>query len=191
MAAVVDKEALSAKILAPAGVALAGLAIVLGTPVAELDLFGVALACGAALIYSVYIIMGRRVVAQVSPLVTTAFIAAFASGSFLVYGGAEGALMLNLSLHTWLLVFGVVSFSTILAMGTFFAGMHMIGPTQASILSTVEPIITFGFSALLLGESLSWFQGFGAGPRPCWELSGSSDRAGRKTPDLRFTQGCR
>lgn len=34
---------------------------------------------GAALIYSVYIILGRRVVAQVHPLVTTAFIAAFAA----------------------------------------------------------------------------------------------------------------
>ena len=162
LAAVVDKEKLSGKILAPTGVALLGLAIVLGAPVDNLDMFGVALAFGAALIYSVYIILGRRVVAQVHPLVTTAFIAAFAAVSFLIYGSADGSLIFNLSSHAWILIFGVVFFSTILAMGTFFAGMHIIGPTKASILSTVEPVITFGLSALLLGERLSWFQCFGA-----------------------------
>ena len=47
-------------------------------------------------------------------------------------------------------------------MATFFAGMERIGATRASILSTVEPVVTIGCSALLLGERLSCLQGFGA-----------------------------
>ena len=162
LAVIVDKEKLSGKIIAPAILALAGLAIVLGAPMDNLNFYGVALAFGAAVIYSVYIILGRRVVAQVSPVVTTAFIAAFAAISFLAYGWVGDVLQFNFSPHAWFIILGVVLFSTILAMATFFAGMNIIGPTRASILSTIEPVITFGFSALLLGEKLSWIQGIGA-----------------------------
>lgn len=162
LAVIVDKEKLSGKIIAPAILALAGLAIVLGSPVGNLNFFGVALAFGAAVIYSVYIILGRRVVAQVSPIVTTAFIAAFAALSFLVYGWVDDALQFDFTLHAWFIILGVVLFSTVLAMATFFAGMNIIGPTRASILSTIEPVITFGFSAMLLDEKLSWVQGIGA-----------------------------
>lgn len=162
LAMVVDKEALSSRVVVPALVALAGLAIVLGAPMDKLDFSGVALAFGAALIYSVYIIIGRRVVSQVPPVVTTAFIAAFAAASFFVYGWSEAALTFSLSLRAWLLIGGVVFISTVLAMATFFAGMQIIGPTRASILSTVEPVITFGFSALLLGEKLTALQCVGA-----------------------------
>ena len=163
LAVIVDKEKMSAKMLAPIGVALLGITVVLGAPVAGIDFFGVMLAFGAALIYSLYIILGRRVVSQVPPLVTSAFIAAFASLSFLLFGCVDQSLVFAFPAQAWLVISGVVLFSTILAMATFFAGMHRIGPTRASILSTVEPVITIGFSALLLQEALSWTQGIGAG----------------------------
>ena len=163
LAIFVDKEKMPAKMLAPIGLALLGITIVLGAPMEGIDSFGVMLAFGAALIYSIYIILGRRVVAQVPPLVTSAFIAAFAALSFLLFGCVDQSLVFAFPPQAWPVIFGVVFFSTILAMATFFAGMHIIGPTRASILSTVEPVITIGFSALLLQEALSWTQGVGAG----------------------------
>ncbi len=162
LAVVVEKERLSIKMMVPAGLALLGIAMVLGAPLDKIDGFGVSLAFGAAMVYSVYITLGRRVVAKVPPLVTSAFVAAFAAASFLFYGLANQSLMLDFPIQTWWVICGVVLFSTILAMAAFFAGMERIGATRASILSTVEPLITIGFSALFLGETLSWMQGIGA-----------------------------
>ena len=157
-----DKETLSLHTALPAVLSLTGIAVVLGAPLDEVDGFGVLLAFGAAIVYSVYITLGRRVVAAVSPLMTSAMISAFAALSFLVFGLADSSLHFAFSGATWAVIAGVVVFSTILAMATFFAGMERIGATRASILSTVEPVVTIGCSALLLGEKLSWLQGFGA-----------------------------
>lgn len=157
-----DKELLSLHTALPAVLSLTGIAVVLGAPLDEVDGFGVLLAFGAAIVYSVYITLGRRVVAAVSPLMTSAMISAFAALSFLVFGLADSSLQFAFSGATWAVIVGVVVFSTILAMATFFAGMERIGATRASILSTVEPVVTIGCSALLLGEKLSWLQGFGA-----------------------------
>lgn len=157
-----DKETLSLHTALPAVLSLTGIAVVLGAPLDEVDGFGVLLAFGAAIVYSVYITLGRRVVAAVSPLMTSAVISAFAALSFLVFGMADSSLHFAFSGATWAVIAGVVVFSTILAMATFFAGMERIGATRASILSTVEPVVTIGCSALLLGEKLSWLQGFGA-----------------------------
>ena len=157
-----DKETLSLHTVLPAALSLTGIAVVLGAPLDEVDGFGVLLAFGAAIVYSVYITLGRRVVAAVSPLMTSAMISAFAALSFLVFGLADSSLHFAFSGATWAVIAGVVVFSTILAMATFFAGMERIGATRASILSTVEPVVTIGCSSLLLGEKLSWLQGFGA-----------------------------
>jgi drug/metabolite transporter (DMT)-like permease len=162
LAVVLEKETLSLGSVAPATLSLMGIAVVLGAPLDQLDWYGVLLAFGAALVYSFYIILGRRVVAQIPPVVTSAFVSAFAALSFFTYGGITHSLVFDLSIQLWIMILGIVFFSTILAMAAFFAGMDIIGSTRASILSTIEPVITIGFSALLLQEQLTWGQGVGA-----------------------------
>lgn len=162
MAVWLEKEPLTLQLVLPAVLSLAGIAVVLGAPLAEMNGMGVSLAFGAAVVYSVYIILGRRVVSTVSPLVTSAYISTFAALSFLLFGLVDQSLQFAFSAETWTVIGGVVLFSTILTMAAFFAGMERIGATRASILSTVEPVITIGCSALLLGERLSWMQGVGA-----------------------------
>ena len=162
MAVWLEKEPLTLQLVLPAVLSLAGIAVVLGAPLAEMNGMGVSLAFGAAVVYSVYIILGRRVVSTVSPLVTSAYISTFAALSFLLFGLVDQSLQFAFSAATWTVIGGVVMFSTILTMAAFFAGMERIGATRASILSTVEPVITIGCSALLLGERLSWMQGVGA-----------------------------
>lgn len=61
----------------------------------------------------------------------------------------------------WLKVSGsgiVVAFAYI----TFFAGMKIIGPVKATMIMNIEPILTIGLAAILLGERLSNIQIFGA-----------------------------
>ena len=44
--------------------------------------------------------------------------------------------------------------STVAAIGLFFAGLRLAGPTTASILATVEPLVTVLLAFLVFGETL-------------------------------------
>ncbi len=158
LAAIVDKEKLTGQNLLATAVAMAGLAFVLGASPTAINVTGVLLALAAALVYSVYLVLGTRVVKELSPIVTSAFVAGFAALSLLTAGTAGGTLDFALSPTAWLAVAGIVAFPTILAMLTLFRGLELIGPTRTSILSMVEPLLTFAFSALLFGDRFSALQ---------------------------------
>jgi drug/metabolite transporter (DMT)-like permease len=55
----------------------------------------------------------------------------------------------------------LIVFSTILPLTTFFAGMRRVGPTAASLLSTLEPAFTIALAAIVLGEVLTRSQWMG------------------------------
>lgn len=152
LAGVVDKERLSRAELLAITVSLTGLVFVLGAAPAAVNITGVLLALAAAVVYSVYLVIGTRVVKGLSPLATSACVAAWAALSLLVTGGASGSLNFNLTATAILAVAGIVAFPTIMAMLALFRGLDLIGPTRASILSMVEPLITFTFAALLFGD---------------------------------------
>jgi drug/metabolite transporter (DMT)-like permease len=154
----VDKEKLTGCKLLAIALASGGLCLVLGASPAAVDLHGVLLAFAAAVVYSGYITLGNRVVREVSPAVTSAFVALFAAVAVGLSSLAGGSLNFQLTPSAWLGVFGIIGFSTLLAMLTFFRGLALIGPTRASILSMVEPLVTVLFSALLFADRLSLIQ---------------------------------
>ena len=49
---------------------------------------------------------------------------------------------------------GLAVVSTVGAIGLFFAGLRRVGPTAASILSTLEPVVTVALAFVAFGESL-------------------------------------
>jgi len=53
----------------------------------------------------------------------------------------------------WLVTLSLVS--TVGAIIFFFAGLARLGPSVASILSVLEPVVTVGLAAAVFGESLS------------------------------------
>jgi drug/metabolite transporter (DMT)-like permease len=114
---------------------------------------GVALAIGAAAIYSIYIIVGTGVLRHVSAVQSSTVI--FASA-----GLAAGGLMLieGPSLPTtgagWGVMAGIVLVATVIPVVTFLAGLDRIGPTNAAMLSTLEPVVTVLLAAWLLDEAL-------------------------------------
>jgi drug/metabolite transporter (DMT)-like permease len=52
----------------------------------------------------------------------------------------------------WLACLAVVS--TVGAISLFFAGLRRVGPSAASILSTIEPVVTVALAFVVFGESL-------------------------------------
>jgi drug/metabolite transporter (DMT)-like permease len=58
---------------------------------------------------------------------------------------------------------GMVVFSTIIAITTFLAGLEIVGPTNAAMLSTLEPVVTVLLAAWLFGERLTSITLIGGG----------------------------
>jgi drug/metabolite transporter (DMT)-like permease len=114
---------------------------------------GILLALLAAVIYSVYIIVGAGVMRQVSAVQSSVVI--FASAG-LVYGllTAINGPHWPLTSAGWLAVAGVTLIATVIAVVAFLAGLKLIGPTDASMLSTLEPVVTVLLAAILFGEVL-------------------------------------
>jgi drug/metabolite transporter (DMT)-like permease len=114
---------------------------------------GIALAISAAAIYSVYIIVGAGVMKQVSAMSSSTVI--FASAG-LVYGvlmAFKGPQWPTTS-DGWLTVAATVLIATVIAVVMFLAGLKRIGPTDASLLSTLEPVVTVALAAWLFDETL-------------------------------------
>jgi drug/metabolite transporter (DMT)-like permease len=114
---------------------------------------GILLALSAAVIYSIYIIVGAGVMQKVSAVQSSVVI--FASAG-LVYG-ALTALNGPHWPHSgagWLAIAGVTIIATVIAVVSFLAGLKLIGPTDASMLSTLEPVVTVLLAAFLFGEVL-------------------------------------
>jgi drug/metabolite transporter (DMT)-like permease len=137
-----------------------GLVFVLGLNFNTVNLTGVLLAFGASLVYSLYIIAGNYVLKEISPLLSTAVICSSASVTYAI-AGLSTSFTWNLPLLTWIEILGIAVFCSILAMLTFFYGVKAIGPTSASVISTLEPILTFLFAALLFDERFTMIQGLG------------------------------
>lgn len=161
LALLIEKEPLGRQTIISIGLSLLGLTLVLGTTT-ELNTLGIAFAFLAAIVYSLYITIGNRVVQKTPPLITSAFVALFAALSFFLIGNLTNSLNFSLSFITWLSILGIVLFSTVLAMFTFFKGLELIGSTRAAILSMLEPLVTIFFMAILFSEHLTLVQLFGA-----------------------------
>lgn len=139
----------------------AGLVLLLGASFQGMQLAGVLSALGAAAIYSCYIIIGNRILKELDPLVTSLYVCTAAGLTFLLYGVATDSLILDLAPQGWLAIVGIAVFPTIFGVIGFFAGLRLIGATNASIISMLEPLITVLLCVILLGERITLMQGFG------------------------------
>lgn len=133
------------------GVALAGIALTVGPGGGRLP--GIVLATLAAVIYSCYIIVGARVMRQLSAVQSSTIIFASAGAVSCVLMIINGA-HLPVTMEGWAVVASLVLIATVLPAVTFLAGLERIGPANASMLSTLEPVVTVLLAALLLGETL-------------------------------------
>ena len=144
------------------GLACIGVFLVIAPfQVGSLEPSGVVLGLGSALVYSTYILFGALVLRTVSPLPAIAGIAAVAGILLLIASAASGQLR-GFDASGWLLVAATALIPTVLAATAFLAGLHIVGPSVASALSTLEPVSTAVLAAVVLGEVLSplrWFGG--------------------------------
>lgn len=145
------------------GLATAGVALTVGSgngpgsgqPV---DRLGVLFTLCSAGWYAGYIVISDRHVHRAGALVSTTWVALGAAISFLVIGLATRTWAFVPTVDSAAIIVGLILFSTILPISTFFAGMARVGPTTASLLSTLEPVFTILLASLLLQERLTSVQ---------------------------------
>jgi drug/metabolite transporter (DMT)-like permease len=151
------------------GVALAltsgGLVLVLaGAATGAFDPLGAAMAFGAALVYSAYILISEPAAARIRPYLLSALVCTGAAVTLTTGAGLLGELDPGAVTATgWLWLAGIAVVSTVAAIGFFFAGLRRVGPSTASILATVEPVVTVVLAFLVFGETLAAMQILGAG----------------------------
>jgi len=164
LAALVGVERLTWRALLATLGAFAGCALTAGgAPAgAPLRLSGVAWALAAALVYASYIVLSSRFGSGVPARVLALHLAQAAAVICVAFALADGGLALPVDPRGLLAVAGIGVVSTVVAMTTFLAGMALIGPTRASVLSSLEVIFTLVLAFLVLGERLGPWQWAGA-----------------------------
>jgi drug/metabolite transporter (DMT)-like permease len=138
----------------------AGLALVVaGAGAGALDPVGAALALAAACVYSVYILVGSSAAERLSPRALSALVCTVAAALMVAASAALGDLRpADVSLAGWGWVVALTVVSTVGAISLHLAGLKRVGPTTASILATVEPVITVALAFLVFGETLGSVQ---------------------------------
>jgi len=151
LSALAGIDPLTPRNLLAAVLAFAGAALTAG-PVAGAQLPGVALALTAAFIYSVYIVLSSRFARGVSSEAAARHVAQAAAVFYIVIAAVRGELAPPTSPAAILAILGMGAVCTVLAMRAFLAGVVVIGPARASVLSAFEILVTLVLAAVFLGE---------------------------------------
>ncbi|MFD3164318.1 DMT family transporter [Herpetosiphon sp. NSE202] len=156
LAVVFFKERLTTRKLIALALALAGTALAIG-PIGGGKPLGIMLGIAAAVIYAIYITVGSQITARAGAIPASTVIM---SAAAVVYTGimlARGPVW-PASINGWLAIVGIALVATVLAIVMFFVGLERIGPTAASTISALEPLVSVGAAVVVLHEPISIWQ---------------------------------
>jgi len=111
---------------------------------------------------AIYIVLSEGATRHVGARVGAMWIVLGAGLSYMVAGAATNTLEWGRALGEPALVLALIVVGTVLPVTLFLAGVGRVGPTAASLLSTLEPVFTVALGAVFLGESLAPVQGVGS-----------------------------
>ncbi|MFI5386563.1 MAG: DMT family transporter [Fimbriimonadales bacterium] len=149
------KEKLTKTVILALLCALFGSVLVVG-PVREISGLAILYGLGTSIFYATYLIVGKRVLADVPPLGATLVILSTAA---LVYGAASLFTGFDLPANPsgWIGPVCLALVATVIAIGGLLAGLRWISPVEASSLSALEPLVTAVLAVVILGQRLEWW----------------------------------
>jgi drug/metabolite transporter (DMT)-like permease len=161
-AAAIFREHLSARKIAAIVVAFVGTSLVVQSPSSPLSAVGIALALTSACIYSAYVLTGSRIFANTPPIAAAATVMTATAFSFATFAQLTGQISVPTSVAQAVMLAAIAVVGTAVPVLTFVVGMPRIGPSRASIVSTVEPVVTVLLATAVLLEPLHPVQIAGA-----------------------------
>lgn len=156
ISALTGRERLTASRLIALFIAMTGIAVMVGTPIAgTLNIIGVIMALGTALLYALYLPALHGAQEGMPASVSTFFLMSGVLLAFLVASIFTHQLQIPRSVTTWKYLFMLSVIGTVIAFGTLIAGLRILGPVRTSIVSTIEPFFTAMLGISLLNEDLT------------------------------------
>ena len=156
LAAVVLKQRLTRIKIAAVIIALVGTALTIGQLGGGTPL-GIALGLLSAVAYAIYILISSQLTPRAGAIPATTVVVLAAATVLSTIVAIRGPQFPTTGAG-WAAVAGLAIVSTVVAIGTFFAGLERIGPAEASTISTIEPVVTVALAAVILGETVSPIQ---------------------------------
>lgn len=127
---------------------------------------GIALGLGAALGYTVFNLMSHRWLPGRSRLTMMTYTFGIAvllpATGAVALGGVAALSPADWTLEAWWLLLAIVAVPTFAAVVLYLEGIRGLGPSQAAVVSTFEPLFTIVLAAWFLQERLSALQLAGA-----------------------------
>lgn len=142
--------------------ACAGLIILLWGPLVVNSLASVIFAITAAISYSVYVLVSGKYQQRVPPLTSSLYVIVSAGLALFIFHQPSFARIPQLTPQQLLIILGIAVVSTIGPLTLFLAGLQRLSSAKASIIVMIEPVVAALAAWLLLGETLTGQQSFGA-----------------------------
>lgn len=127
----------------------------------DADVQGILLALASAVAYATYIVVSDRVIPGVGALIASAVVMCSGAVTFDVLAVLTRPTFPHHA-RGWLGIALVTLVCTVVAVTAFFGGLARVGAAQASIVSTLEPVVSVALGVSVLGEAFSPVQGIGA-----------------------------
>lgn len=118
---------------------------------------GILLALASAGFYSFYVLgTSHSEVKKINSFVMTFYLSVTASAIMFVIGLFSNNLNLStITSYSLICIILLALISTVVALMAFLEGVRIIGPSNASILSTLEPVVSLILGVLILKENLT------------------------------------
>lgn len=123
----------------------------------KLNFLGVFFAIFSGILYSLYIVsIDHSNLRQVDSFVLTFYLSLISFATLFIGGLSTKSINLNIDIRCYIACFFIALISTALAVTLFQKGIKIIGASNASILSTFEPIVSMILGVIILKEAITF-----------------------------------
>jgi drug/metabolite transporter (DMT)-like permease len=159
-AVLIGRERATRRRIGALALASAGTVLVLlgGAGIGAIDPVGIALVFAAAITYTAYILVSDRHGTDTDPFLLTAMIITAAAIAVGLWSATHGGPDLHVAAQGWEAVAAIALVSTVVPTAAFLLGMRRVGPATASIVATLEPVITVTLAMIVFGDRLGPLQ---------------------------------
>jgi drug/metabolite transporter (DMT)-like permease len=156
-AVALGRERLAPSRMVGLALSIGGAVLVIGGPgqADSLDTLGVLLVLMSAANYSMYMLLGDRILRGADPLVASGYIIASAGVGFCVLAFVFGAFSLQMTALAWVAILAIAWFCTVFGVTGLLAGLPLVGAPVAAMVGMLEPLMAVLLGVVVLGEALS------------------------------------
>ena len=162
----VQRQPLRARIILALALALVGCALVVRAydyEVLRPNILGVAAGLGTACTFAFYILASRAALRRLDAWTLLTYGYLSASLGWLVVVPPWKILALGFDSGIWGAFLAIATIGTVVPFGLFISGLRFLPPTQAGIVSMLEPVVAAAAAYVILGETLLPLQILGGG----------------------------